>query len=329
MNILVTGVGSLLGQGIIKSLKQSKLDYILFGTDYFNTAVGLYWVKKGYILPDILKNDIDDKLWLEKLINIIQSNNIEIIIPGLDFEIPLLSKYKKLIEDKTKAIILVSKSDIVEICNDKWKTINFLHEKGFEVPYTVLPENKNEIIKNLQFPFIVKPRFGHTSKEIFLVKNESELEYAISNCSQPIVQEYLDKDNLEYTCGTTFFNNKMLSLISIRRILKNGNTHIAFSEKCDEIDEYVKSVTKIFQPFGPFNIQLRLTDKGPKIFEINPRFSGTTPVRAIFGINEVEIILNAIMLNNYEELKPKTLGVVMKYFESHYISLEQFKKIKK
>ena len=329
MNILVTGVGSLLGQGIIKSLKRSKLNYSLYGTDYFNTAIGLYWVKKGFILPDILKKEIDEKIWLEKFINIIIENQIQIILPGLDFEIPLFSKYKKYIESKTKAILLVSDIDVVEICNDKWKTVSFLKNKGIDIPYTVLPNDKDEIIKKIGYPFIVKPRFGHTSKEVFLVNNIEELNYSLNNCTNPIIQEYLEKKELEYTCGTTYYKNKILSLISLRRTLKNGNTNIAYSENCREIDEYVNSITKIFKPYGPFNIQLRMTDQGPRIFEINPRFSGTTPVRAIFGINEVEIIINAIMYNKYNKTEPKILGVVMKHFDNQFISLDEYQKVKK
>ena len=52
VNILVTGSGSLLGQGIIKSLEISKLKCKLFSTDYFPSAVGLYWAQKSFLLPD-------------------------------------------------------------------------------------------------------------------------------------------------------------------------------------------------------------------------------------------------------------------------------------
>ena len=54
INILVTGAGSLLGQGIIKTINKSKIKTKIIGTDYFDTAIGLYWVKKGYLLADVL-----------------------------------------------------------------------------------------------------------------------------------------------------------------------------------------------------------------------------------------------------------------------------------
>ena len=38
---------------------------------------------------------------------------------------------------------------------------------------------------------------------------------------------------------------------------------------------------------GSMNIQLRLTDKGPRVFEINPRFSSTVLMRHRIGYSDV------------------------------------------
>ena len=56
-----------------------------------------------------------------------------------------------------------------------------------------------------------------------------QLKNAIKNCQSPIIQEYLKGD--EYTCGVIFLKNKLISVICLRRQLKNGNTSIAFLEK--------------------------------------------------------------------------------------------------
>ena len=92
--ILVTGVGSLLGQGILKSIQQSRLKCRIIGTDYFPSAVGLYWADKGYILPDILKPKIQESVWIDYLIDFIKKEKVQLLIPGLDFEIQILSRNK-------------------------------------------------------------------------------------------------------------------------------------------------------------------------------------------------------------------------------------------
>ena len=49
-------------------------------------------------------------------------------------------------------------------------------------------------------------------------------------------------------------------------------------------------------------MQLRIDNKGlPKLFEINPRHSGTTYIRSLFGYNEVLYIINYIIKG--EEMK--------------------------
>jgi carbamoyl-phosphate synthase large subunit len=50
-------------------------------------------------------------------------------------------------------------------------------------------------------------------------------------------------------------------------------------------------------PLGPANFQFRIDRSGRvKVFEINARFSGTTPLRAIAGFNEVEMCLRRLLL---------------------------------
>ncbi len=46
---------------------------------------------------------------------------------------------------------------------------------------------------------------------------------------------------------------------------------------------------------GPINVQGRNTSKGFYVFEINPRFSSTTIMRAIVGFNEVDMMIQLKM----------------------------------
>ena len=56
-------------------------------------------------------------------------------------------------------------------------------------------------------------------------------------------------------------------------------------------------MAEAFGPYGPANFQFRLDAQGrAKVFEINGRFSGTTPFRMRAGFNEVEMVLRRILL---------------------------------
>ena len=63
------------------------------------------------------------------------------------------------------------------------------------------------------------------------------LKKAIKICQSPIIQEYLEGD--EYTCGSIFLKNKLISVICLRRFLKDGNTSIAFLENNFLLTKYI------------------------------------------------------------------------------------------
>jgi carbamoyl-phosphate synthase large subunit len=53
-----------------------------------------------------------------------------------------------------------------------------------------------------------------------------------------------------------------------------------------------EAIAQALGSVGPLNIQGRL-DSGEFVpFEINPRFSGTTPMRAMAGFNEPELLID-------------------------------------
>lgn len=325
--ILVSGAGSLLGQGIIKTIKSSAKKYEIYGADYIKDSVGLYWVKKGYLLPDILKSKQNEVKWLSKIKEIIKKNKINFVIPGLDFELPLFSKYKQTIEKENKCTVVISDFKTIKIFRDKWLTSEYLKNNNFLYPYSVLPRQLKNFLKKNKFPIIIKPRNGSTSKNVFLVKNKKELKEALKKCSNPLIQEYLYKNNNEYTCGVIFNSkeNTCLSSIVLNRQLKNGNTIKATlkkDKKYKEIDKFIISVTKKIKPFGPLNFQLCLTKKGPIIFEINPRFSGTTPLRNLFGVNEIQIFLNSLENKKKNKIRLKS-GIIYRFYNDFYLKKEK------
>ena len=54
---------------------------------------------------------------------------------------------------------------------------------------------------------------------------------------------------------------------------------------------------------GPLNVQCRLMDGEVRVFEINPRFSGTTSIRAMVGFNEPDLLLRHHLLGEELEVR--------------------------
>jgi carbamoyl-phosphate synthase large subunit len=83
------------------------------------------------------------------------------------------------------------------------------------------------------------------------------------------------------------------------------------ADQCREIAEALDSR-------GPLNIQLRLVEGKVFVFEINPRFSGTTSIRAMAGFNEPDILLQSELLGmTFEEpFHPKPGRLVRRLHET-------------
>ena len=52
--ILITGCGSLIGQGLIKTMKDSSRKYNIYGTDYIKDTIG-HHIVRGFYFTDIWK----------------------------------------------------------------------------------------------------------------------------------------------------------------------------------------------------------------------------------------------------------------------------------
>jgi carbamoyl-phosphate synthase large subunit len=315
----ITCIGSLLGQGIVKSIKKSSLanEISIIGFEYFSGTISSYWVDPVHIMPDILKPDVSEDSYIETLITHIRNHEIKILFIGMDFELSMMAKYKQRIYEKSKCIVVVSGAEVIEISNDKYKTYNFLKRNSLYYPKTWLPAEVDEVI----YPVIVKPRIGERSRGVSVVKNRADLGKALTGIKNPIIQEKIGSRDMEYTCGLIFLDGKIKTNICLRRNLRDGNTSVAYhstdTPAC--IYSYVEKIAKLLEPFGPCNFQLRTDKEGiPKLFEINARFSGTTPIRALFGLNEVEYVIS-YLINRKESSFDLRYGKVIRYMEEKYI----------
>ena len=68
------------------------------------------------------------------------------------------------------------------------------------------------------------------------------------------------------------------------------------------------------EPFGACNVQLRIRDGKPYVFEINPRCSGTTAARALVGFNEPSVILNYLKTKQYQEIHYEE-ATILRYWQ--------------
>jgi carbamoyl-phosphate synthase large subunit len=278
-NILVTGCGGDIGQSIGKILMKSAYTKNLFGIDisdknaaqfiYPNFSVGLRFTHPDY---------------LNRLKLFIENNKIDIVIPIAEPELRYFSE-QNILDTIGTAKMITASTLALEIGFDKYKTAQFLKEQNLPFPKTILAKDIDIITS---FPVILKSKTGSGSKDIYVINTMEEFLFYTRNAADVyVVQEYIDDENGEFTCG--LFRSKKGEIYSIifKRELHGGYTGYGEVVENKSITALLEQLASKINLVGSVNVQLRLQQNIPKIFEMNPRFSSTVFFRHLFGFDDV------------------------------------------
>ncbi len=304
-NILVSGCGGDIGQSIGKILLKSEYTKNLYGIDisdknaaqfiYPNFSVGLRYSHPEY---------------LNQLKLFIDLNAIDIFIPIAEPELRYFSE-QHILDSIGKAKMITASSLALEIGFDKYKTAQFLKDQNLPFPKTILA---NEIKEITIFPIILKSKKGAGSKDIYLINSMDEFLFYTRNGSEKyIIQEYIDDENGEFTCGLFRSKKGEIHSIIFKRELHGGYTGYGEVVENKTITELLEKLASKINLVGSINVQLRLQENIPKIFEINPRFSSTVFFRHLFGFNDVIWAIE------------DKLGIEISYQKQHCVSKKFYK----
>jgi carbamoyl-phosphate synthase large subunit len=323
VKVMVTGAGALLGQGIIRSLRNSNLNTEIVSVDPNPYSAGLYWVDSCHLVPKA-----DDPGYLDRITELLALEKPHAICVGTDVELAIFAEHRSMIERDFGTHVLVSDPRVVAIADDKYLTYQFMKNHGFDYPVSCLPGEEDVLLEKVGFPLIVKPRVGARSVGVGIVRNREELRRAVA-VPGVVIQECVGRVEDEYTASAIVFEDEPIATIVMRRDLRDGNTYRAYVEDFPGLNESVRRFGAALQPYGPANFQFRLDAAGkPKVFEINARFSGTTPLRARAGFNEVEICLRHILFGS-PIVQPKIQSmIILRHWEETVVTSSQFSRVK-
>ena len=288
-NILVLNAGRRveLIQCFQKAAKKLNIKSNIIAGDCSSTAPAIYFADRYYIFPRISEPN-----YIDSLIDVCTKENIALVVPTIDTDLLLLSENKAYIESRTKARVLISNKEVVEICRDKTKTHKFLENDNFKVPkmYTL-----KELQKDIKFPLFIKPRSGSSSINAFRVNNEKELNLYLHIVNDPIVQEFIDGEEISVDVFLDFDSNVITIVPRLRIATRGGEISKGKIIKDREIINDVKRLMQALKPIGQITIQLMRTKKGITYIEINPRFGGGAPMSIQCGADSCENLYRLLM----------------------------------
>jgi carbamoyl-phosphate synthase large subunit len=323
ITVLVTGAGGGVGQGIIKSLKLiNDLEIKIIAADMSNLAAGIYAGDVSRIVPSAAADG-----YLESICKIFIEESVDYYFAGTDVELLFCARNKNFIEHEYGVKVVVSPLTAIEISDDKLKTAKFLKQNNFYYPKTWLPQEID--LSTIDFPVIVKPAVGCRSIGVGISYNKKELMQRITNEDGLVIQELIGSDRDEYTCTIVVINGVASEVVILNRDLRAGDTFRAEPIENSVISDYVTKVALAMEIHGSCNFQLRIDKEGiPKIFEVNCRFSGTTPFCAQLGFNPVEFyIKKTIGLDYHGEVNYDAM--VLRHWQEVVVSKPMMTELKR
>ncbi len=328
VNVLLTGAGGNQAVFIWKALRQSVFQVRIVATDSNPMAVGLYRAERGYLVPPAKAPN-----YLAEIKKLLKKEQVDLIMCGNMIEQRLLARHAGEIREETGAVVVSSPPEVLNRAEDKWELVEFLRTNGFDYPKAVLPTDQDGLarfLSEVSFPYIVKSRLGAGSQGLALARNEEELHFYVRSIPDAVIQECLLPDHEEYTVGC-FVNSGGAAVGSIvmRRKLGMGLTNRAEVVESEIISRVCEEIAAKVGLVGPCNLQLRLTSRGPVLFEINPRFSSTESARAYFNFNAPEMCIRHFVFGEEIPRPVVRKGFFFRVLDDVFVEKEQVSTLEK
>lgn len=224
-----------------------------------------------------------DPEYLEALFRIVREQQIRLLIPTIDTDLPVLAANRPGFE-ALGCRVAVSLESFVEITLDKHTTGTTFAAAGIRVPAAWLPPIAAP--GNLPERVFVKPRQGSASQDTYEVAR-TEIEAVLRLVPSPIVQEVLTGPEITID-ALIDFGGRPIHYVPRRRIRTMAGESVQgvtldHDAALEAWIERVLDLSSGFGAVGPLTIQAFLTADGPVLSEINPRFGGGYPLALAAG----------------------------------------------
>ena len=315
LGVLITGVGGGgHGHEIAKSLLLADR-YRVVGLDVSPTSFGLFDLESAFIIPPS-----SDPAYIDTLLAISREQRIRVLIHGSEPELNMISAHRGAFQAEG-VLPLINAREVIELGMDKWATVEAIRAAGLPIPESALVEREEDIPSDFRLPAVIKPSVGGGgSNNTFLAQDRAEFVDACRAIVQQglaaIVQEYVGTPQDEFTVGVLStldgelvgsfaLNREIMSGLSNRVRIRNrtgrddlgpvlaisSGVSQGYVKEYREVREACERISSALESTGPLNIQCRFVNGVLYPFEVNPRFSGTTYIRALMGFNEPDILI--------------------------------------
>lgn len=304
VNVLLTSAGR--RSYIIDYFKQcSGIGKVYASNSLYSIA--LQRADQFFISPLIYSND-----YIKSIISFCKQNDIKIVLSLFDIDLLILSKNYQLFKDEGIELVLAPEK-FIRVCNDKWETNNFLNALGIKTPKTFI--NLEEVICALneniiQFPIIIKPRWGMASIGIYKANNIEELKVLNQKCIEDIFSSHLKYESSITKEETVIFQelirgkeygldvindlkgNYVATFAKQKVSMRSGETDMGLTCASKPFIKIGSTISEYSLHHGICSVDCIISNEDIYVIEINCRISGHYPIAHLAGLNYPQLILD-------------------------------------
>ncbi|MGD1277674.1 MAG: ATP-grasp domain-containing protein [Tepidisphaeraceae bacterium] len=304
--VLVTGVGGRsVGHQVLQAVLLAGQRYRPVAADAAAFSYGLYSAKRRYLLPPASSPD-----YLDAVRRLVAREGIVAILPGTQPETAVLAENAESLGPGCQ--VIANPSSVIKLCKNKAVLHQWLDANGIATPRSVNAADWESLADQYGFPLVAKPAEDTGgSRGVAILSNADEVRMYLKTHRHEdvVVQQYVGSMESEYTVGVMVSREgRIIDSIVIHRHLvglslgdkreidgKMYALSTGYSQgyvcKHEQIQSACEELALKLGASGPLNIQLRLAGGKVVVFEVHPRFSGTTSVRAKAGFNEADTLI--------------------------------------
>ncbi len=298
MNILLTSVGR--RKYIVEYFKTA-----LNGSGEVHTSNSSYSIammsSDGCFISPLVYEDN----YIESILTYCKANHIEAVISLFDIDLYVLAQNEKRFEENSIKLILAP-VESVRICNDKWETYQVLSNLGIKTPKTFLSvENAVEAVERneIQYPLIIKPRWGMGSMSVYKIDDINELsvlykkskkevfnsylkyESSLTKDDSIIIQECLKGDEFGLDVINDLQGNYVKTFAKWKVSMRAGETDVGKTVENTQFEKIAISLSKKIKQLGILSVDCIVANNIPYVIEMNCRISGHYPISHLAGVD--------------------------------------------
>lgn len=300
MNVLLSSVGrrsylvdyfkeALRGQGQVVA------------TNTIAETTGMYAADVAEVVPPA-----NESGFIDALLDVCRRYDVRLLCSLHDWVTPYIASHKSRFQAEG-IITVVPDPEIIDICLDKYKTGQFANSIGLPFPKSFIElENALAAVnsREVDFPLILKPRWGQGSIAMKMVHTTEELKSAyrwihseLSSSGlgylagkhqehQVLIQQFVKGREYGVDVVNDLHGGFAACFVKHKFAMRCGETDAAETVTMPEIEEYCRRIAEATKHPGIMDADFFLSEDGTVyLLEMNPRFGGGYPFSHMAGAN--------------------------------------------